>query len=49
MIGFSRLFLFRSGAVTAAFCLLLTALQADAKPVRTVQGNNSIEIYAKGK
>lgn len=48
MISFSRLFLSRSCTATAAFCLLLTALQADAKPVRTVQGNNSIEIYAKG-
>lgn len=48
MISFSRLLLSRSYTATAAFCLLLTALQADAKPVRTVQGNNSIEIYAKG-
>jgi Bacterial extracellular solute-binding proteins, family 3 len=48
MITFPRLFLSRSCTTTAALCLLLAALQAHAKPVRTVQGNNSIEIYAKG-
>jgi len=49
MTHFSPLFQYRQWLLSILIaCLLPASLQANAQPLRMVQGNNSIENYAKG-
>ncbi|WP_156184330.1 transporter substrate-binding domain-containing protein [Cellvibrio sp. pealriver] len=48
LAGLRRIYPGRICTFTVIACLFGLSLPAQAKPVRTVQGNNSIEIYAKG-
>jgi hypothetical protein len=48
MINIPRLKLASHCAIAVLFCMLFTTLQAQATPVRVVEGNNGIERYAKG-